>query len=70
MAGVETATNRLIEASKVQGAAVYNPHGERLGTIDDVMIEKHSGQAAYAIMSFGGFLGVGGDFRPDTRGPN
>lgn len=63
MAGVETATN-LIEASKVQGTAVYNPHGERLGTIDDVMIEKRSGQAAYAIMSFGGFLGVGGEFRP------
>lgn len=54
----------LIEASKVQGTAVYNPAGERLGTIDDVMIEKRSGQAAYAIMSFGGFLGIGGDHHP------
>ena len=58
------AENALIEASKVQGTAVYNPAGERLGNIDDVMIEKRSGKAAYAIMSFGGFLGLGGDYHP------
>jgi sporulation protein YlmC with PRC-barrel domain len=54
----------LIEASKVQGTDVFNPHGEKLGVIDDVMIDKRSGQAAYAIMSFGGFLGMGGDYYP------
>jgi sporulation protein YlmC with PRC-barrel domain len=64
MASVQATNNTLIEASKVQGTAVYDPHGERLGTIDDVMIEKRSGHAAYAIMSFGGFLGLGGDYRP------
>jgi sporulation protein YlmC with PRC-barrel domain len=64
MADIQAAANPLIEASKVQGTAVYNPQGERLGTIDDVMIEKRSGHAAYAIMSFGGFLGLGGDYRP------
>ena len=64
MADLQTANNTLIEASKVQGTAVYNPHGERLGNIDDVMIDKRSGKAAYAIMSFGGFLGLGGDYYP------
>lgn len=64
MADVDAVKNPLIEASKVQGTAVYNPSGERLGTIDDVMIEKRSGRAAYAIMSFGGFLGIGGDYHP------
>ena len=60
----ETTRSSLIEASKVQGTSVFNPHGERLGVIDDVMIDKRSGQAAYAIMSFGGFLGMGGDYYP------
>ena len=64
MADLPTASNTLIEASKVQGTAVYNPHGERLGNIDDVMIDKRSGQAAYAIMSFGGLLGLGADYYP------
>ena len=64
MANVETTKPSLIEASKVQGTAVYNPHGERLGTIDDVMIDKRSGVSAYAIMSFGGFLGLGSEYHP------
>jgi sporulation protein YlmC with PRC-barrel domain len=61
---VATPQSTLIEASKVQGTAVYNPHGERLGSIDDVMIDKNSGLSVYAIMSFGGFLGLGADYRP------
>ena len=64
MANVETSQRTLIEASKVQGTPVYNPHGERLGSIDDVMIDKISGLSVYAIMSFGGFLGLGSDYRP------
>ena len=53
MANAEATERSLIEASKVQGTAVYNPHGERLGSIDDVMIDKRSGLSVYAIMSFG-----------------
>lgn len=64
MESVETARSSLIDASKVQGTNVFNPHGEKLGSIDDVMLEKYSGKAAYAIMSFGGFLGLGGDYYP------
>lgn len=59
-----TTSNTLIEASRVQGTAVYNPHAEKLGVIDDVMLDKRSGNAAYAVMSFGGFLGLGGDYYP------
>ena len=47
----------LIASSKVEGTAVYNTAGESLGEIDDLMIDKLSGKVAYAIMSFGGFLG-------------
>ncbi len=60
----DNARSNLIEASKVQGTFVYNPHGEKLGVVDDVMINKRSGQAVYAIMSFGGFLGMGSDYHP------
>lgn len=52
-------TGRLIAASKVQGTNVQNRAGESLGSIYDVMIDKYTGKVAYAIMSFGGFLGIG-----------
>jgi hypothetical protein len=54
----------LIAASKVNGASVYDSAGEKLGSIYDVMIEKTSGKTVYAIMSFGGFLGVGNSYHP------
>ena len=57
-------TNRLITSDKVEGTAVYNRHGERMGSIDTVMIDKYSGQVAYAVMSFGGFLGIGERYHP------
>lgn len=56
--------NPLISASKVQGTAVYNLEGERLGHVEDVMLHKVSGQVAYAVLSFGGFLGIGERFNP------
>ncbi len=59
MATLDDTTGRLIAASQVSGTAVYNPKGERLGTIDDLMIEKVSGKTVYAVLSFGGFLGIG-----------
>ena len=54
----------LIAASKVNGTTVYNTVGEKLGSVYDVMIDKRSGKAAYAIMSFGGFLGIGDSYHP------
>jgi PRC-barrel domain len=57
-------TDRLIAADKVEGTAVYNRMGERLGTVHNVMIDKYTGQVAYAVMSFGGFLGMGESYHP------
>ena len=57
-------TGSLIAASKVNGTHVYNGQGESLGSIYDVMIDKRSGKVAYAVMSFGGFLGMGEDYHP------
>jgi PRC-barrel domain len=57
-------TSRLIAAEKVNGSAVYNRAGERLGTIEDIMLDKFSGRVAYAVMSFGGFLGIGERYHP------
>ena len=59
-----TEANALISASRVNGTAVYNIAGENIGKIDDVMIDKTSGNVAYAIMSFGGFLGMGNSYHP------
>ena len=50
---------RLIAADKVEGTPVVNPTGEKLGSIERIMIDKPSGKVAYAVMSFGGFLGIG-----------
>jgi sporulation protein YlmC with PRC-barrel domain len=49
----------LIAAEQVNGTNVYNMDGDKLGTVDDIMIDKISGKAIYAVMSFGGFLGIG-----------
>lgn len=57
-------TSNLIAASKVDGTAVYNTAGESLGSIYELMIDKKSGQVAYAIMSFGGWWGIGDSYHP------
>jgi len=54
----------LIPAGRVNGTAVFNREGEKLGQVEDVAIEKVSGRVAYAILSFGGFLGVGERYYP------
>ena len=51
----------LIESDRVEGTAVYDRSGKRIGTVERVMIDKISGRVAYAVMSFGGFFGVGAD---------
>ena len=57
-------TEELIASNKVEGTAVYNRQGERLGTVYNFMVGKRSGQVAYAVMSFGGFLGMGESYHP------
>ena len=54
----------LIAAEKVKGTDVYSGAGEKLGSVEDIMIDKVSGRAIYAVMSFGGFLGMGEKHHP------
>jgi hypothetical protein len=57
-------THSLISADKVEGTAVYNRQGEKLGSVQGIMIDKVSGNVAYAVMSFGGFMGIGDRYHP------
>ena len=61
-------TAGLIGSDKVEGTAVYDAHGEHIGSIERVMIDKRSGQVAYAVLSFGGFLGIGSRLLSDPLG--
>lgn len=61
---IEDRHHELISSRRVEGTSVYDPSGEKLGSIHSVMLNKRSGQAAYAVMSFGGFLGMGGFAHP------
>lgn len=56
--------NPVISSEKVQGTAVYNPNGDKLGSIDDLVIDKRSGLVRYAALEFGGFLGMGKERYP------
>lgn len=57
-------TGSLIAADKVNGTAVFDMTGDKLGNVENIMIDKISGRAIYAVMSFGGFLGVGEKHHP------
>jgi hypothetical protein len=57
-------TFSLIASDKVEGTAVYGPDNKKIGSIDNLMIDKRRGQVAYAVLSFGGFLGMGTDHYP------
>jgi len=57
-------TTTLVAADKVQGAKIYSATGDNLGSVDVVIIDEKSGNIAYAILSVGGFLGIGGRYYP------
>ena len=52
-------TQRVLAADTLTGDRVVNRHKEDLGTIEHLMIDVEQGRVAYAVLSFGGFLGVG-----------
>jgi sporulation protein YlmC with PRC-barrel domain len=54
----------LIASNKVEGTAVYDRNGDRLGTIYNFMVDKVNGQVEYAVLSFGGLFGLGSDYYP------
>ena len=57
-------TTSLIGSDKVEGTAVYGADGQKIGKIERVMLDKVSGKVAYAVLSFGGFMGMGEEYYP------
>lgn len=64
MSETATSPHDLILSSRVTGAMIVNPAGERLGHIEDLSVHKQSGRVIYAIVAFGGFLGIGERWHP------
>lgn len=60
----DQADHRLILGRRVTGTPVFNKAGDRIGQVDDLSIERESGRVVYAIIAFGGFLGIGEKFHP------
>jgi hypothetical protein len=56
--------HKMISSEDVEGTNVYSPAREEIGSIDHLMIDKVSGKITYAVMSFGGFLGLGHSHYP------
>jgi hypothetical protein len=57
-------SHSLIASDRVEGTPVRRVNGEKIGTIQRVMIDKLSGNVAYAVLNFGGFLGLGQKHAP------
>lgn len=55
---------RFVASNRVEGTTVYGPDGRKLGTVHSFMVDKLTGQVAYAVLSFGGFLGLGQRYHP------
>ena len=59
MATEQRETVSLIGSDKVEGTAVYGADDQKIGSIERVMIDKISGRGSYAVLSFGGVMGIG-----------
>src|SRR3982075_2469653 len=64
MTDVMAKPHQLIASDRVEGTAVRRPNGDMIGHIERLMIDKISGKVSYAILSFGGFLGMGTNLLP------
>jgi hypothetical protein len=60
----EGTTGNLIASNKEARKAIYGAENKRIGSIEHVMVDKSSGEIAYAVLGFGGFLGIGNDHYP------
>jgi hypothetical protein len=60
----QSETGTLIGSDKVEGTSVYGIDRNKIGSIERVMIDKKSGRVSYAVLGFGGFLGLGSDHYP------
>ncbi|MBB4254305.1 PRC-barrel domain-containing protein [Rhizobium sp. BK008] len=57
-------THAMIASDRVEGTRVYGSDGRHIGSIERLIIGKLDGRVAYAVLSFGGFLGIGHDHYP------
>lgn len=57
-------TNDMISSDRVDGTAVYGRDGDKIGAVHHLMIGKRDGKVRHAVVSFGGFLGMGEDYFP------
>ena len=53
---------RVILASKIKGTDVYDAQGEKIGQVEDLLLDKHSDRIVFAALAFGGALGLGGKY--------
>ena len=60
----EQRKHSLIASDRIEGTAVRRVNGDRIGKIERLMLDKVSGKVAYAVLSFGGFLGMGNKHLP------
>ena len=54
-----TGHTKAIPASRVKGTSVYSTSGDKIGSVEDVMLDKTTNNIMFAVVSFGGFLGIG-----------
>src|SRR5258705_3596521 len=59
-----TKPHQLIASDRIEGTAVRRPNGDMIGHIERLMIDKISGKVSYAVLSFGGVLGMGTNLLP------
>jgi PRC-barrel domain len=64
MADVLSKPHPLIASDRIEGTAVRRPNGEVIGHIERLMIDKITGRVSYAVLSVGGFLGIGSNLLP------
>lgn len=57
-------THELIASDKVEGTKVYGADSKHIGSVERLILDKRKGNVSYAVLSFGGFLGIGHDHYP------
>ena len=62
--GISAAGSDAIRAKTVLGTSVKDPTGEKIGEIEDIVLDKRSNNIVFAIVGFGGFLGMGEKYHP------
>ena len=59
-----TGHTSAIRAKKVAGTTVSDPSGKKIGQVEDIVLDKLSNNIMFAIVSFGGFLGISEKYHP------